>query len=327
MKCSVFSLLVVFSCASHAQQTGIYKEWMSTSSSINWSSGLVTAEGFGVAPEGRREEVGSLLACRAAVVDAQRNILEATKGVRVSVSTSVSKFAADYDIVKTSVDGVVRGARILDRVMGENATCKVTMGLFVAGKISNSIYQSTANGKGSASLFFEHFIDSIFPSAYAQDIPANFDQGPNNLTPWSPALEVLNDRVSKLEGSVLTENPQLLLARKQAQPSGLIIDIRGHRFLPSMAPNLLHPKGEVIYPSAKDIQTIKTSGKLLSLFSRSIEFALNHPIVGDKPLLIKAAVAKDNQTNIQLNEQNASKLSILAQYNFFDDPSVIIVLD
>jgi hypothetical protein len=327
MKCKVFSFLVFFSCASHAQQAGIYKEWLSTSSNINWSSGMVTAEGFGVAPEGRREEVGRLLACRAAVTDAQRNLLEATKGVRVSVSTSVSKFAADYDVVKTAVDGVVRGASILERKMGEDSTCKVTMGLFVAGEISNSIYQNTGGSKGSALLFFERFMDSIFSSAYAQGMSASFDQGPNNVSPWSPLLETLDDRVSKLEGSIMTENPQMLLARQQAQPTGLIIDVRGHRFLPSMAPNLLHSEGEIIYPSQKDKQTIENSGKLLSLYSRSIEFALNHPIVGDKPLLIKAAVAKDSKTNIQLNKQNASKLSMLAKYNFFDDPSVIIVLD
>jgi hypothetical protein len=327
MKCSVFGFLVFFSCASHAQQAGIYKEWLTTSSNINWSSGMVTAEGFGVAPEGRREEVGRLLACRAAVTDAQRNLLEATKGVRVSVSTSVSKFAADYDIVKTAVEGVVRGASILERKMGEDSTCKVTMGLFVAGKISDSIYQNTAGGKSSASLFFKHFVDSIFSSAYAQDMSANFDQQTGSISPWSPDLERLNNRVSKLEGSFIPENPQMLLARQQAQPTGLIIDVRGHRFFPSIAPNLLHPQGKVIYPSQKDKKAIKTSGKLLSLFSRSIEFALNHPIVGDKPLLIKAAVSKESQTNIQLNSENASKLTMLAKYNFFDDPSVIIVLD
>jgi hypothetical protein len=156
---------------------------------------------------------------------------------------------------------------------------------------------------------------------------ANFDQQTGSISPWSPDLERLNNRVSKLEGSFIPENPQMLLARQQAQPTGLIIDVRGHRFFPSIAPNLLHPQGKVIYPSQKDKKAIKTSGKLLSLFSRSIEFALNHPIVGDKPLLIKAAVSKESQTNIQLNSENASKLTMLAKYNFFDDPSVIIVLD
>jgi len=327
MKCLILGFLVFISWGSLAQQAGIYKEWLSTSSNVNWSSGMVTAEGFGVAPEGRREEVGRLLACRAAVTDAQRNLLEATKGVRVSVKTSVSKMATEYDTVKTAVDGVVRGASILEREMGDNSTCKVTMGLFVGGEISNSIYQITAGSKSSASIFLERFVDSIFSSAYAQDMTGSLEQDLRSLSPWSPDLEKLNSRVRKLEGSFVSENPQLTEARKQPQPTGLIIDVRGHRFLPSMAPNLLHPEGLIIYPSKKDKQAIKNSGKLLSLFSRSIEFALNHPIVGDKPLLIKAAVAKDSQTNIQLNTHNASTLTMLAKYNFFDDPSVIIVLD
>jgi hypothetical protein len=54
---------------------------------------------------------------------------------------------------------------------------------------------------------------------------------------------------------------------------------------------------------------------------------MNHPIVGDKPLLIKATVDIKHLSNIILTAQNAARLNILAQQNFFESPKIIIVLD
>lgn len=287
---------------------------------------MVTAEGFGVAPQGKRKEVGRLLACRAAVTDAQRNLIEATNGVRVTVTTSVSKFAADYDIVKTAVEGSIQGASILSREMGQDSTCKVTMGLFIGGEVSNSIYQSSIEGQNSVYLFMQDFVHSIFSSAHAQQIDSPFslaaEQGP-----WLPEIQSLDQRVKALESTVVLGNATVNQARKEAQPTGLIIDVRGHHFLPSMNPELLHPEGQVIYPNAEDKNTIIKSGKLLSLFARGLDFALNHPIVGDKPLLIKASSNAGKTTSILLNKQNAEKLQALAKQAFFAEPRVIIILD
>lgn len=321
MKGYITFLALIFSTQLAAQESGVYTEWLSTTSNMNWSSGMVTAEGFGVAPEGKRVEVGRLLACRAAVTDAQRNLIEATQGVRVTVTTSVSHYAAEYDTVKSAVEGVVKGARIISRDMGEDNTCKVTMGLFVSGELSNSIYQNEVQAELSAWLFMQRFFDSIIPSAYAEDVVAS------NELPWSPDLERLDERVSKLESNVLLESPALANARSEPQPTGLIIDVRGYRFLPSIAPNIQHPGGDTIYPTPKDKESIVKSGKLLSLFSRSLEFAMNHPIVGDNPLLIKGASKLDNATSIILNQQNGDRLVELASHNFFAKPAVIIVLD
>jgi hypothetical protein len=325
VKALALSAMVNGLCA--AQDSGVYTEWLSTTSNMNWSSGMVTAEGFGVAPEGKREEVGRLLACRAAVTDAQRNLLEATKGVRVTVSTSVSKYAADYDTVKTAVDGSIRGASILSRDMGQDNTCKVTMGLFVAGELSSEIYEKTLPTKSSAAVFFERLWGDMWPKAYAQSDSNDPFAETAQQGPWMPQILSLDERVSKLESGAALGNTAVSNARSEAQPTGLIIDVRGHRFLPSMAPEIVHPQGEIVYPTAQDRDSIVKSGKLMSLFSRSLDFALNHPIVGDKPLLIKGAALQDNATRIQLTEQNADKLMALAKQSFFTQPRIIIVLD
>lgn len=324
MKGYVSLFVLLFSAQSLAQQAGVYTEWLSTSSYMNWSSGMVTAEGFGVAPEDKRKDVGRLLACRAAVTDAQRNLIEATQGVRVTVNTSVSHYAAEYDVVKTAVDGVVKGASIISREMGDDDTCKVTMGLFIAGPVSNSIYQKSDNPELSAWLIMQRFFDNIIPGAYAQELP---ESQLDSEVPWSPELQRLDERVSRLESNILLESPALANARSEPQPTGLIIDVRGYRFLPSIAPNIQNAQGKTIYPSTKDKEVIMKSGKLLSLFSRSLEFAMNHPLVGDSPLLIKGQSSSENATNIVLNQHNGERLSALASNNFFAKPAVIIVLD
>lgn len=318
-------LLCLFASASAiAQQQGEYNEWLSVSSKVNWSSGVVTAEGFGVAPEKKREQVGRLLACRAAVTDAQRNLLEATQGVKVSVDTSISKMASQYDTVKSAVEGTIKGAAIVERSMVDDVTCKVVMRVFVGGKLTASVYEQSITPTTELSRLWDMFWQGDLSFGLMANAVAV--QAPDRVSA-SREFDILDERVSKLESSLLTINPDMADAKKQAQPTGIIIDVRGNRFIPSMTPELRQPNGTVVYPSMQDKQSLVSSGKLLSLFSRSVEHAMNHPIVGDKPLLIKATVDIKQPSNIRLTAQSASRLAQLAKQNFFASPKIIIVLD
>lgn len=329
--CGLSLSSVCFTANVQAQEQGEYNEWLSVSSKMNWSSGMVTAEGFGVAPENKREQVGRLLACRAAVTDAQRNLLEATEGVKVTVDTSISKMASQYDTVKSAVEGVVKGASIIERTLVDDVTCKVTMGIFVGGKLTASVYQQSITNDTQLGHLWDMFWQGelafgMLSTAHAQTPDSA------SLTSTAPVainseFERLDQRVSKLESSLLTINPALADAKTENQPTGLIIDVRGHKFLPSMTPELRKPNGTVLYPSIEDKESLVASGKLLSLFSRSLEFAMNHPIVGDKPLLIKASVDNKQPSNIRLTANNALRLSELAGQQFFETPKIIIVLD
>lgn len=320
--------LLITGFSSTAQQLGEYNQWLSVSSKMNWSSGMVTAEGFGVAPEDKRQSVGRLLACRAAVTDAQRNLLESIKGVKVTVETNLSSMADAHDSVKSAVDGVVKGAAVIDRELVDEETCKVVMGVFVDGKLTQSVYEQSIQDQSELGLLWDAFFHGelgfgFFSSAMAMQTNTSIAV-PEQL---NNEFERLDLRVSKLEASILTANPALEDAKLQDQPSGLIIDVRGYRFMPSMTPELLKPNGKILYPSIDDKQSLIESGKLLSLFSRSLEFAMNHPIVGDKPLLIKAQADSSKPSSIKLTSANAIKLAQLANDDFFATPKIIIVLD
>ncbi len=79
---------------------------------IDWSGKVVRARGTGVLDPGNPNKAQArLMAERAATVVAQRNLLEIIKGVRVDSETRVSNYMTDYDVIYSSVEGVVKGAR------------------------------------------------------------------------------------------------------------------------------------------------------------------------------------------------------------------------
>lgn len=82
------------------------------SGEIDWSGNTVRATGTGVLdPNNSNIAQARLMAERAAVVVAQRNLLETVQGVRVDSETRVENFMTDYDVIYTRVEGIVKNAR------------------------------------------------------------------------------------------------------------------------------------------------------------------------------------------------------------------------
>lgn len=89
---------------------------------IDWSGNTVRATGTGVLDTGNPNMAQArLMAERAAVVVAQRNLLETVQGIRVDSETRVENFMTDYDIIYTRVEGIVRNARQVGPAMYDSA--------------------------------------------------------------------------------------------------------------------------------------------------------------------------------------------------------------
>jgi hypothetical protein len=81
---------------------------------IDWGTGIIHAKGTGVIdPNNPNEAQARLMAQRAAIIVAQRNLLETAKGVRVTSETVVENYMAKSDLIYTRVDGVVKGAKLI----------------------------------------------------------------------------------------------------------------------------------------------------------------------------------------------------------------------
>ena len=77
---------------------------------------IIRATGYGAPPPprpGGSPAQARLLAQRAAQADAYRNLAERIKGVRVDSETTVVDFITRDDRIRTRVDAVIRGARVI----------------------------------------------------------------------------------------------------------------------------------------------------------------------------------------------------------------------
>lgn len=96
---------------------------------------VIRATGLGAPPPirpGTTPAQVRLLAERAAKADAYRNLLERTKGVRIEGETTVQDFVAKSDVIRTRVDGVLRGARVISSRILPDRTYEVVIEVRVA---------------------------------------------------------------------------------------------------------------------------------------------------------------------------------------------------
>ncbi len=99
-------------------------------------SGFVEATGFGTVDANRtRNPVQArLLAKRAAMVDAQRNLLEMIEGVRVTSGTTVRDAQLESDVIANRVKGLLKGAFVLNESTSKEAgtwLAEVTLGICI----------------------------------------------------------------------------------------------------------------------------------------------------------------------------------------------------
>lgn len=88
----------------------------SLKSAIDWTKGAasdMTVVGIGLPPENSGTD-GVVLARRAAIVDAYRNLAELIEGVQVDAESVMHDYIVRSDMVRTQVKALVKGARILE---------------------------------------------------------------------------------------------------------------------------------------------------------------------------------------------------------------------
>ena len=125
--------------AGFCQNAVSMSEWVEkvNQGSVNWSAGYIEAIGIGAPPD---RSVGKInarpMALRAAKVDAYRNLLEITKGVRVDSTTVVKDFTVESDIINTQVEGLIKGAQVVDQQYMSDGTVEVRLRMPLYGNLS-----------------------------------------------------------------------------------------------------------------------------------------------------------------------------------------------
>ena len=108
---------------------------------INWSKGIVTAIGSGVpSSEAGNMAQARLLAERAAVSDARRNLLEIVGEVRVDAVSTVGTLMAKKDVIVTEIGGIVKGSIVTQRRYLDDGSVEVTVEMPVTGAFLNVMF-------------------------------------------------------------------------------------------------------------------------------------------------------------------------------------------
>ena len=117
------------------------------SGTVNWTTGEVYATGIG-APPARPANAAQAraMAERAAQVVALRNLLETVKGVRVDSETVVENFMTKSDVIRTKVDGIVKGARIVKKQFMSDGSVEVLVAMPMKGAFLNTVLPETFGG-------------------------------------------------------------------------------------------------------------------------------------------------------------------------------------
>ena len=175
---------------------------------MNYSNGFVVATGIGaISPLAQNPGMARATAVRAAKVDAMRNLLEAVMAITVSSETTVRGAAIENDVVKTSVEGMVRGARMRD-IDGDGR-----------GSNSDIRYLSDTSIEIEMEVHMSGISEVILP-------PAGYAPAP--VAGGAPA-------------------PAAPSAPRPGTVTGLIIDARGLGLRPAMSPKVLDQNGGVVY--------------------------------------------------------------------------------
>lgn len=99
----------------------------------DWHRNTISVVGTGIAPDNTYGAQARVMAKRAAVADAYRQLAEIVKGVQVDAQTTVEMAMVQSDTVNLSVSAVIKGARIVDENFTRDGAYEVTMELPIFG--------------------------------------------------------------------------------------------------------------------------------------------------------------------------------------------------
>lgn len=113
---------------------------------VNWTSGVVFASGLGVFEDNLTNPIQRLvMARRAAITVARRNLLEVTRGVIIDSETTVENFMLQSDEIKSSVDGFIEGATVVKETNIVGGEVEVTVQINLKGDFADAVLYNSYN--------------------------------------------------------------------------------------------------------------------------------------------------------------------------------------
>ncbi len=297
--------------------------------SINWTSGEIFATGIGAPPALLANAAQArAMAERAAFVVALRNLLEIVKGVRVDSESVVDTFMVKSDVIRTRVDGIVKGARIVKTSYLSDGSVEVLVIMPIKGALMDAlvpenfgrpqVIQQTPKPLPGV----KQPLKPAIPEQPAPVIPSK----PEPLKPSIPPTAVPPEKKTEPSKPVLPSEGETTAEFKGGVATGLVIDGRGLGLRPALLPKIVDAQGQEIYVGQVVTRTNAVDQGVAG-YARDVNAAANNFRVTDNPAIMKGLRASGTaRTDVVVGQSDAQTLRQLsAKGDFLQYCRVIIV--
>lgn len=264
---------------------------------VDWNNSSITVIGAGVAPMNAYNAAQArMMARRAAVVDAYRQLAETIKGVNIDSETTVQSMMTLDDITKTKVSAFIQGARIVSEQVIPDGGYEVTMTVSMFG-VSNSL------------------ASAVMPRPAAVE---SFPQPVAAVTPSVPASIHVDVTVTQ-QGSSAAAAPA---GKAIGGYTGLIVDCSGLGLKPVMSPVIKNASGQPIY-GYKNLDYDRVVSNGMAGYTSDVHNAVR---AGTNPLVVRAIGLDNHNGNPILATADANRVLIENGATGFLDRTAVVFI-
>ncbi|RKY75366.1 hypothetical protein DRQ15_08895 [candidate division KSB1 bacterium] len=276
-----------------------------TAGSVDWTAQKIKATGYGAPPPNLPSAAQRAAAIEAAKVVALRNLLATIKGMALNSETTVENYMVTSDVIRTKVEGVVRGFTVVDIRYMSTGDVEVDVEMPISGALSDILLPQQFGGGQLMAV-----AQPLCPTC-GQPWPAG--------KPVPPGVKLIMPPGTAQPGGA--EAPS-------AAYTGLVIDARGLQLRPAMSPKVLNEAGKEVYGSMYVSRDYAVQIGVVG-YAKSLEQARTNERVTDNPLVVKALkVVGPNRCDVVISNSDAQMIHTAAStMNFLDHCRVILVVD
>lgn len=321
-----------------------------SSGTINWTVGVITATGIGAPPaQPANAAQARAMAERAAFVVALRNLLEIVKGVRVDSESVVENFMVKSDVIRTRVDGTVKGARIVKTQYMSDGSVEVQVAMPLKGALLDALVPENFGRPSGATIPQKPApapqpAKPSPPSYPPQKTAEPAKPSPSTPPPAAPEKKSEPAKPSLPPASITPEKkaepqkqpeppkpapPQegeITAAFRGGTATGLVIDGRGLGLRPALLPKIVDPQGQELYVGQVVTRTNAVEQGVAG-YAKDVNAASNNFRVTDNPAVIRGLRASGTaRTDVVVGQADAQTLRQLgSKGEFLQNCRVIIV--
>jgi hypothetical protein len=292
--CAILALPVFLLGQGYVQQVG-------STGNVDWTQQMIKCTGIGAPNQNQPAAAQRAGALRAAKLDAFRNLLETVKGVQVTSETEVNNAMLVSDVIRTRVEGALRGFQVVDTRYMSSGDVEVDVQVPLTGVVLDALLPQS-----------QYFGGGVLMTGGQPLCPTCGQPWPQGK-PVPSGVQLIQMGGEQIGGGVFT---------------GLVVDARGLGLRPAMAPKVLDDRGEEIYGSRYVSREYAVDIGMVG-YEKNLDRARMNERVADNPLVIRGVEASGpNKADVVVNNADAMKVhNAAANMNFLQHCKVMFLLD